>query len=244
MEALDLEYIASRLQALEETIIFAVLERIQFRHNPTCYRPGKSGFPDRDDKSLFDLRLIVHEQMDSRFGRYLFPEERPVNVGLPGAERAIPEARFPLAIDDFNRINLSREISEGYLAFLPGVCEPGQDGQYGSCIERDLIALQAMIRRVHYAAFYVAESKFRAEPEIYSELISRRDRTALMQRLTRPEVEERILDRVAEKSGRLQEISDFSLRKMLDPKEITELYRRLIIPLTKEGEVAYLLARG
>ncbi len=244
MEPLKLEYIASRLQALEETIIFAVLERVQFRFNPACYRPGKSGFPDHRDQSLFELRLQAHEEMDARFGRYLFPEERPVNRNLPEAQRSIPETDFPLAIENYDRINLSRRIVDAYCEFLPRVCEPGDDGQYGSCIERDLIAVQAIIRRVHYAAFYVAESKYRADPGTYNELIGAKDRTALEARLTRPEVEERILERVALKSNRLQEISDFSLRRMLNPAEITELYRDVIIPLTKEGEVEYLLARS
>lgn len=244
MEPLNLEYIASRLQALEETIIFAVLERIQFRYNPVCYRPGASGFPAKGDQSLFELRLKAHEEMDARFGRYLFPEERPVNRSLPGAERRIPELAFPLSIEDFDRINLSRRIVEAYAAFLPRICEAGDDGQYGSCIERDLIAVQALIRRVHYAAFYVAESKYRSDTSTYADLIRRNDRIALEAHLTRPEVEERILDRVAEKSNRLQEISDFSLRRTLDPAQITELYRTVIIPLTKEGEVEYLLARS
>ncbi len=244
MQTLDLNYIASRLEALEETIIFVLIERIQFSYNPVCYQKGESGFPGKEGESLFSLRLKGQEELDSRFGRFRTPEERPVNSDLPPSERIRKDVETGLAIDDYNLVNLSDRLKDEYLALLPSICPAGDDGHYGSSIERDVICIQALIRRVHFAAFYVAESKYRSDPEGYTVLIEAGDSDAIGDKLTRPEVEERILARVGEKSRRLQEISDYSLRSPLDPSLVTGLYRDVIIPLTKEGEVQYLLTRN
>ena len=244
MQFPDLNYIASRLEALEETIIFVLIERIQFYYNPVCYLPGESGFPGEDGQSLFSLRLRGQEELDARFGRFRTPEERPVSRNLPSPERVRPEVDNGLLIDNLDRVNLSEKLRDAYLAVLPEICISGDDGHYGSSIERDVICIQALIRRVHFAAFYVAESKYRSDPEGYSALIKASDSAAIGDKLTRPEVEARILSRVHEKSRRLQEISDYSLRSPLDPEAVTGLYRDVIIPLTKEGEVQYLLCRG
>ncbi|WP_319562768.1 chorismate mutase [Marispirochaeta sp.] len=244
MDMLDLDYIASRLEALEETIIFVLIERIQFMLNPFCYRAGHSGFAGENDESLFSLRLKAQEEMDARFGRFLTPEERPVNRNLPPSLRDIIVSPRGLNIDDYDRVNVSPEITAAYLKLLPEICAEGDDGQYGSSIERDVICFQALARRVHFASFYVAESKYRKDPEVYGALIREGKAEEIGRKLTRPEVEERILERVRTKSRRLQEISDFSLRRVLDPDAVTELYRNVIIPLTKEGEIRYLLSRS
>lgn len=39
-DLLSLDYIRSILIRLEDTIIFALIERAQFAHNPVIYRPG------------------------------------------------------------------------------------------------------------------------------------------------------------------------------------------------------------
>jgi chorismate mutase len=244
MDMLELDYIASRLEALEETIIFVLIERIQFMLNPSCYLPGESGFTGKDGESLFSLRLTAQEELDARFGRFLTPEERPVSRDLPSSERALRVSPRGLSIDDYDLVNLSGEIRDAYLRLLPRICADGDDGQYGSSIERDVICIQALARRVHFAAFYVAESKYRRDPEVYSSLVRAGETEEIGRRLTRPEVEARILDRVGTKSRRLQEISDFSLRRILDPEAVTDLYRDLIIPLTKKGEVLYMMARS
>lgn len=244
MDMLDLNYIASRLEALEETIIFVLIERIQFMLNPSCYLAGQSGFDGEDTESLFSLRFRGQEELDARFGRFLTPEERPVNSNLPASRRNLIVSSRGLNIDNYDRVNLSPEISEAYLKLLPGICAEGDDGQYGSSIERDVICIQAVARRVHFASFYVAESKYRKDPQGYAALIREGRADEIGRKLTRPEVEERILERVRTKSRRLQEISDFSLRRVLDPDAVTQLYQNLIIPLTKEGEVRYLMARS
>ena len=75
---------------------------------------------------------------------------------------------FPLNITDFNEINLTSQIKESYFSLLSSICS-GDDGEYGTTAESDIASLQAVARRIHFGSFYVAEAKFRGNPEQYSQ---------------------------------------------------------------------------
>ncbi|HEQ71747.1 MAG TPA: chorismate mutase [Spirochaetia bacterium] len=237
---IDLETIALRLEGLEETIIYHLIERAQYRVNGIVYEPGKNGFTGFEKESLLDIRLLYHERMDAEFGRFVVPEERPFNPGLPPPRRAVNLPAYPLYLDDYDVINLTARIKTAYTAFLPFLCRSGDDGQYGSTIEHDVFALQAIARRIHYGALFVAESKYREKPELYQDLVSRRARNDIMDALTRREVEERIIHRVKEKVKVAQETANRRVRVLIDPDTVVRFYRETIIPFTKEGEVRYL----
>jgi chorismate mutase len=126
---------------------------------------------------------------------------------------------------------------------VPLICEDGDDGQYGSSVEHDVFAFQAIGRRVHYGSLYVAESKYRGRPAHYQRLIEQRDTAGLMDALTRLDVEQQILDRVRTKVAHVQGQVNRAVRKVVDPEVVLTFYRDHLIPLTKEGEVLYLLNR-
>ena len=52
--ALSLDRIRSTLIRLEDTIIFALIERAQFAHNPRIYARGETGVPELREKASFD----------------------------------------------------------------------------------------------------------------------------------------------------------------------------------------------
>ncbi|MBD3422120.1 MAG: chorismate mutase [Chitinivibrionales bacterium] len=239
----SLQQIAAQLESLEETIIFKLIDRAQFKQNSTVYKAGKSGFAENPDASLFHLRLLYHERMDAQFGRFCVPEERPFNSDLPQPRRSITMRDTGLQIDNYDAVNLTHEIGESYLKLLPRMCRRGDDGHYGSSVEHDVYAVQAIARRIHYGALYVAESKYRGDQDTYAQMIRRNDRCELMQHLTRKEIEERIIDRVREKVAYAQGRINEDLRIKIDPESVLTYYRDYIIPLTKEGEVRYLLQR-
>jgi len=239
----DLDIIASRLEGLEETIIVKLIDRAQFCLNEQIYLPGQSGFTDEKEKSLFELRLYFQEYMDAQFGRFMVPEERPFCKGLPEAKRQVTIPPSGLVIDDYSLISMSSEIKTDYLKMLSKLCRPGNDAQYGSSTEHDVYALQAIARRIHFGSLYVSECKFSAEPSIYSPLIKNSDTNSLNARLTRPEVEERIITRVREKVESIQAKANPKVRYLINPEIVVDYYRNCIIPLTKKGEIAYLLQR-
>lgn len=250
MVTLDLSLIAAHLEGLEETIIHRLIDRAQFAANPVAYEKGRSGFAGGGPQSLFDMRLRHQEEMDAVFGRYSVPEERPFHRDLPGASREVTLPESPLQIDDLDAVNLTPQIVAGYQSFLPRLCGLGcdhyqvdDDGQYGSSVEHDVLAIQAIARRVHFGALYVAESKYAADPAGFDRLIDAGDRDGVIAGITRPEVEERILRRVAEKVDYVQATINTTVRRTIDSALVLGLYRDLVIPLTKEGELRYLFNR-
>jgi chorismate mutase len=58
-----------------------------------------------------------------------------------------------------------------------------------------------MSKRIHYGKF-VAEAKFRSDPDTYTPLIQAQDAEAIMQSLTYPAVEQKVIDRVTMKTAR------------------------------------------
>jgi chorismate mutase len=238
---LELAKIAATLESLEETIIFKLIDRAQFKQNRVVYQPGKSGFADEPTKSLFMLRLWYQECMDALFGRFLVPEERPFHTDLPAPKRQIHLPDTGLALRDYQVVSLTDKILQAYIELIPALCSDGDDGQYGSSIEHDVYALQAIARRIHYGALFIAESKYREDPQGYADMIAHNDREGLMRKLTRREVEEKIMVRVKEKVDYVQNQVNPALRMTINPDVVLRLYRDTIIPLTKEGEVAYLL---
>lgn len=239
----DLSEIASILEGLEETIIQKLIDRVQFRLNASVYEPGRSGFENEPNSSLFYLRLRCQEEMDSLFGRFKVPEERPYHKKLPPARRSYTPGDSPLKIADYDLVNLTPRVIDSYLDLVPRICRNGYDGHYGSSAEHDVYAAQAIARRIHYGSFYVAESKYRADPKHYREMIEAEDRQGIMLALTRPEVELKIIRRVAEKVEKLQDTGSTRIRTPLPPEPVSEFYRDVIMPLTKEGEVLYLMNR-
>lgn len=243
MVHLDLAVIAGTLESLEETIIHKLIDRAQFAANAPAYAPGESGFQGESARSLFQLRLAHQERMDALFGRFQVPEERPFSTELPAPQRRVTLPDTGLAAIDYAAVSLCPAILQRYLELVPRICPDGDDGQYGSSVEHDVYALQAIARRIHYGALYVAESKYRDDPQGYRELIARGDTTTMMAKLTRSEVEERIIERIRRKTDQVQEHVDLRLRRVVDPERLVEFYRDTLIPLTKEGEIAYLMHR-
>ncbi len=239
----ELGKITTLLEGLEETIIFKLIDRAQFRCNPVIYLPGRSGFAGALQQSLFSLRLRGQEEMDARFGRFCVAEERPFCTRLPRPRRKVSLPPTGLCIEDINSINLSERILGAYLGLVSKICRKGDDGHYGSSVEHDVYALQAIARRIHYGALYVAESKFRSNPDRYVQFIKTKNIRGLFSMLTRAGVEDKILQRIRGKMDKAQAHVNPTTRHIIDPAVVFRFYRDAVIPLTKRGEVLYLLNR-
>ncbi len=244
MNKTDLNYIASILEGYEETIILRLIDRAQYKLNNNIYLTGKSGFTERDPESLFHIRLRYQEEMDTLFGRFMMPEERPFNTDLLPPRRKVTVPECPLVLSDYNLVNLTLNIKNSYLKWIPSLCPPGDDAQYGTCAELDVYAVQAISRRIHYGAMYVAESKYRSNPDSYQTLIDKKDTAGILKLLTRPEVEKRILRRLEKKVDSLQAAINHDVRVAINGNIVCSFYKNSIIPITKEGQILYLLNRG
>jgi len=269
-DPLSLDRIRSILNRLEDTIIFSLIERAQFAHNPKIYERGV--FEELKDiqfnGSWLEWFLKETEAFHAKARRYTSPDEYPFSAGLPDPILTVPD--YPPILHP-NKINVNASILSFYIrSIVPRISvqatltlaslkrsrgiigddELEDDGNYGSASTVDVEVLQAISKRVHYGKF-VSESKFRQDPATFIRHIQKGDSEALTALITNSEVERRLLIRLRKKA--MLYAQDFASdgeplpnctnKGKIDVDCVVDLYESYIIPLTKEIEVEYLLKR-
>lgn len=216
MQDLDLNIVRNRLEALEETILFRLLDRAQFKLNLPVYEAG----------AILDSMHKSNEEICGKFGRFNAIEEKPF---------------FDFSNKD--DINLTAQIRKNYYEFLYNLCENGDDGEYGSTAEADIAALLAISKRIHYGSYYVAECKFQENPMGFTEAVAANNKEKVLEMLVNRKAEERVLQRIFEKCEKIQSAYSSPFRKTINPEIVREFYKKTIIPLTIEGELQYFFKR-
>lgn len=235
-----------RLIRQEETIIFALLERAQFKRNGRIYVAGEFDLPEEYAELSF-LQYLLHEleKVHARVRRYTSPDEHPFAPAEALPAPILGALEYPGTLKE-NEINVNGTIEQVYReAILGGICEDGDDQNYGSAATCDVACLQALSKRVHYGKF-IAEAKCQESEGKYRELARRGDRAGIWRELSNLKVEEILLRRVENKARSYgSDITGDGARPVykVEPRKIAEMYRELIIPLTKDVEVEYILHR-
>lgn len=206
---------------------------------------------------------------------------------IPTRTNSLSKLDYPELLsnsDALNALNWNPILYQKYLNLVvPAIATKGDDEQYGSTVLADIAALQALSKRIHFGKF-VAESKYRSDPEGFQRLVDAGDADGVMELLTNEEVEEQVLTRARLKAATYgrepmltalpkvkggdddsataiiasaaamavvaaceavqnQKEHDTKLKGKVDPAIIESIYRQLIIPMTKDIEVAYLFLR-
>lgn len=248
-ESYTLDGIRTSLIRQEDSIIFSLVERAQYRYNPETYDPNAFTM-ESFHGSLVDYILKETEKLHAKVGRYQSPDEHPFFPDeLP--QPMLPPLQYPQVLHPAAKsININDKIWGMYFNdILPRLVKKGGDGNCGSTAVCDTLCLQALSKRIHYGKF-VAEAKYQASPEIYNAAITIQDSKKLMELLTYPAVEEAIKNRVQVKTRTYsQEVTNSNGGDKSDPvykinpSLVADLYRDWIMPLTKEVQVQYLLRR-
>jgi chorismate mutase len=236
---LQIEQVRNVLIRLEETIIFALIERAQFECDPVIYDPGRFG-DVLEGESLVGFMLLETERSHAKVRRYSSPDEHPFFDNLP--EPILPSLQFEESPLRHNSININAEIRRIYeQEIVPHVCRAGDDKQYGSAAVCDVACLQSLSKRIHYGKF-VAESKLRRGGAELMAAVAARDAAGIMEAITDEAVEEAVLKRVETKARRYTgELAEASKVPTVDYNQVVDIYRRWIIPLNKQVQVEYLL---
>lgn len=262
--ALDLSRIRFQLIRLEDSITFHLIERVQFPLNKSIYVPG--AVPIRDSLLAWPLSLLgkapysfvdwylrQQEHLQSRIRRFESPDENPFFADAVVAHPVLRPLNYPPILYP-NDVVVNDRIRDYYVhELLPAVCADfGHDdrgeGQenYGSSATCDIAVLQALSRRIHFGKF-VAEAKFRAEPDRFTQLIRAGDRDGIGEAIVNKKVEQLVLQRVRHKVATYgQDVTADGATG--DPHKINvdavvALYEKFVIPLTKVVEVEYLMQR-
>jgi len=286
-DVLSLDTIRKSLIRQEETIIFALIERSQFMQNRNVYQQGGlseliGGVDQKETRSLLEYMLQGTEKLHCSVRRYTSPEEHAFFPELLAEKPLLQDLDYPellSPINDADKINYNSVLMSSYLSeIVPAISKSGDDEQYGSTVTADVAVLQALSKRAHFGKF-VAESKYRSNPEEYQLLVDADDSEGVMKLLTNAVVEEKVLRRAKLKAatyGREPMLANMppiegtdetceiiaaaaasavvaaveavkkdgvKTKGKIDPAVIEGIYRDIVIPLTKDIEVAYLYRR-
>ncbi|KAH8551690.1 chorismate mutase [Umbelopsis sp. PMI_123] len=246
-ETFSLDRLRDTLIRLEDTIIFALIERAQFHLNESIYHKNALQFNGATgDRSFLEYFLWETEKVHAKVRRYASPDEYAFTSPLP--DSILPPLQYPEFLAP-NEINVNDKIMDVYVHHLVNsICPAGDDNNYGSAATRDIDCLQALSRRIHYGKF-IAESKFRSNPEEYTRLALANDTNGIDELLTNKAVEIKLLERLRRKAlvyGQTldQEGAGTSTHLKIPVDVVVDLYERWVIPLTKVVEIEYLLERG
>ncbi|QIW99673.1 hypothetical protein AMS68_005191 [Peltaster fructicola] len=248
--ALDLNHIRFQLIRLEDTVLYHIIERVQFPYNGTIYHAGAIPIPG-SDLSFSDWVLREQEALQSKVRRYQSPDEYPF---FPDAMQPtiLPDLHYPKILWK-NDVNVNPELKQRYIeSILPAACakldraeRPEAQENYGSAATADVMCLQSLSRRIHFGKF-VAESKFLKDPEGFVKLIKANDRDGIDAAITDAKVEQKVLERLrlkAQMYGRDPMFSDDAGVPKVNVDAVVAMYKDHVIPLTKLVEVDYLMQR-
>ncbi|CAM6097571.1 unnamed protein product [Calypogeia fissa] len=243
---LKLPSIRESLIRQEDSIIYNLLERAQYKINPPTYDANRFTIPGFEG-SLVEYLLQETERLHAKVRRYNSPDEHPFFPdGLPGS--LLPEMQYPKVLHKAaDQININPLVWKMYFDdLLPGLAAPGDDGNYGSTATSDVLCLQSLSKRIHFGKF-VAEAKYRESPNVFNPHIRAQDEEALYQLITFESVELNVQRRVENKAATYgQEVVIEGARPQtlkIDPKLVGKLYWEWVMPLTKKVQVEYLLHR-
>lgn len=187
---------------LEDSIIFYLIERVQFPHNPSIYTPGAITIPNFAG-SFLDWMLQQQETIHAQVRRYQAPDEYPFFPSdLPANPPFLAPLTYPKLLHP-NNVNINDKIKKAYVEHIIPACCSRSDKEdrgeakenYGSAAVADVNCLQALSRRIHFGKF-VAEAKFRQEPERFTKMIQEKDIKGLEDAITKKAVEEQVLKRL------------------------------------------------
>ncbi|KAH8924725.1 chorismate mutase [Atractiella rhizophila] len=225
-DPLDLSAIRATLIRLEDTIIFSLIERAQFSHNPNMYKPTREipQFKDMDfDGTWLDWFLAETEAVHAKCRRYESPDEHPFTERSKLPNAILPAINYPTVLHPqaSEHVNVNGEITKFYIdRIVPNITKEAtaalgggsdDDGNYGSAVTRDIECLQALSRRIHFGMF-VSESKFRDKPSDFIPHIElakisspsseeyKASYSALDNLIYKPAVEAALLKRLAKKA--------------------------------------------
>ncbi|MBN2142841.1 hypothetical protein JW711_05935 [Candidatus Woesearchaeota archaeon] len=243
---LSLESARDSLLILEAPILTDLSCRLHYQHNRVIYEPEGSSEELSLGKGLFWHVLRRIEKVYGDVGRYTDPSERPF---IKQEYDLVRKGRASVPMQKY--VNLNDRLLKSYLAFLSrfykeknkdnrnenAAEDKSDDGHHGSAVQYDIAGLQECSQRIHDGEV-VAESKYQKDKGLYNELIASSDREGLLACLTVQEVEDVILDKIKDY---LQ--ANHHMHPSLSADKGRSFFSEVLIPLTKDVEVEYLLAR-
>ncbi|WVZ12534.1 hypothetical protein V8G54_017064 [Vigna mungo] len=258
-----LDNIRKSLIRQEDTIIFSLLERVQYSDDSV--RDNDGLFSDYFEWTIVEHMIIEKEKLYAKLGRYKSEEENPFFPQQLPRSIVVPQQYPKILHRCADSININDKIWPIYFteivpellkarnndecgSIIPELVKAGNNVECGSIAVCDILCLQALSKRIHYGKF-VAEAKFQDARSEYEAAIKAKDRKLLLELVTYETVEAIVKKRVELKAktfGQVVKIDEENVANptyKIKPSFIPKLFEDIVMPFTKEVQVEYLLRR-
>ncbi|KAK0553757.1 chorismate mutase aro7 [Tilletia horrida] len=254
----NLTAIRNVLEQMENYILFALLERSQYPLDPSLYtKPVPSQYVDlvgskKRHGSVLDWYLDQDEASLARTGQWDLPAQTPFTdrKHLPKSAIASPP-KYPTVLHgaganfDVNAALLQTYINQTLPSLQLVQVARGRKSvnpALGPTLSADASLLHALSSRTLIGR-YVAESKFESNTSLYTDYIRHRDLAALTTLITNKTVEDQNVARVRTKMAVFSTGGNAEQADQILVDAAGSLYKDVLIPLTKQVEIGYLLGR-
>ncbi|MDE1870007.1 MAG: hypothetical protein KGH71_03415 [Candidatus Micrarchaeota archaeon] len=226
----SLKEIRVRLDQLTELTVSALKDRSRLSLNEPIYLKDAIAIEGKRGISLLDLSILSLESSQAIGGRFEYKDQHPLTEKelLPKSlvKRVVPKTDV-LEM----RIPIKEELVGFYRSVLPEICMAGDDPTtYWQAALKDTEILGLMNERVTGISLFVAQAKYRSNPEIYSGQI---DVERLKETLRDSGRENAVVEKAVQIAARYE----------LPQNPIEQIFRWLI-EKTVDSEVIYLQALG
>ncbi|MEK6885858.1 MAG: hypothetical protein AABX17_02740 [Nanoarchaeota archaeon] len=223
---LDLNDIRVRLDQMAEKIVSGLKDRSRYSLNNGIFNKEKFD----NVQSWFQYRLFEEQNLDAKFGRYEFDNQRP--LFFPKDAFAKPIIKRTQVLDQLMpaAIDLSQREFDLYYETLFGICKPGeQPEKYGEVTKLDVQNMLTLHERICGMGPYVAAAKLEKDQSLLYNL----DLNAGM-------IGSRLVNIDRENEVIAKGVAIAKRYELPNPESMAEFFRG-IIDITLEAEVAYIL---
>ncbi|MCC6931897.1 MAG: hypothetical protein IT292_01395 [Deltaproteobacteria bacterium] len=223
---IDINEIRIKLDQLGDHLISLLKHRSRHPRNLGVFTQEFAG-----GKTWFLYRLQKEQDIDSEFGRYLYPDQHPLIFNkseLTPARivRAIPVVEGLVGVS----LDISKKLIPVYQELLEQICIGGEDEtSYGQTAKLDVEILLTLNERIIGLGEQVAQYKVEQNPDI----VISKDKVAIKSQLVVPEREKQVIE---------QSIAAAQKYAIKNPLAIGDFMKR-VIAITVDVEVDYILSR-
>ncbi|MFA6268344.1 MAG: hypothetical protein WCW13_04355 [archaeon] len=224
LKAIDINDLRVKLDQMNEQIISGLKTRSRFPLNIGTFKQNFA-----DGKTWFSYRLKKEQDIDSEFGRFLYPDQSPIIYSKE--ELAKPRINRTITSEGIEQvqIDIHKEIINMYHEILEKLCEKKEDiANYGETTKQDVENIILYNERIVGIGEQVAGYKMQNNPE----LLKLKDPEEIRKKLINPKREQEVIDKMIAITKKYE----------LDHVEEIKKFAQKIINLTTEVEVKRILA--
>jgi chorismate mutase len=220
---LELQELRNKIDHLNEDIISGLKHRSRYSLNSSVFTKEFA-----NNLSWFDYRLKAEQDIDSEFGRFLYPDQAPLvfnrnNLAKSKLARKVTPLKGLKALD----LDLGKQIIAEYRGVLSKICPKGDnEEEYGEVVKLDVANVLSCNERIVGLGKLVAEYKLEHEPSI----LNAKTDSQILKFLVKPE---------REKEAIANGVSFAEKLNISNTKSIEEFMKELIL-LTRKAEIAYI----